>query len=83
LFPEGGEAAGAYGLIGTFPGGVVSVYKGVYADSLRTVCYVMTGIAGFGLLVILGVGNESLDRGISNSKQGFKAEREEENGEVV
>jgi hypothetical protein len=62
---------------------VVSVYKGVYADSLRKVWYVMTGIAGLGLLISLGVGSESLDRGMSNSKQGFKAETEEENREVV
>jgi hypothetical protein len=45
----------------------------VYADALRVVWYVTTGISGAGLLVSLFVKNESMDRG-NNAKQSFKVE---------
>jgi hypothetical protein len=48
-------------------------YQYVYADSLQTVWYVTTSIAGAGLLVSLFVKNESMDRG-NNAKQRFKVE---------
>lgn len=69
----GAEAAGAYEVIGTFPDSVVEAYRYIYADALRIVWYVCTGIAGLGLLVSLWVRNESLDRG-NKSKQTFKNE---------
>lgn len=71
----GAQAAGAYGAIGAFPEPVITAYRYIYADALRTVWYVTTGIAGAGLLVSLFVRNESMDRG-NNAKQAFKVEKE-------
>jgi len=64
----GAQAAGAYKVIGTFPGPVVTAYRYIYADSLRTIWYVTTGIAAAGFLVSFLVRNESMDRGTSRSK---------------
>lgn len=72
---NGAEAAGAYKTIGKFPETVVEMYKFVYADSLRTVWYVTTGLAGVALILSLLVRNGSMDRG-NNSKQAFNHERE-------
>ncbi|TVY81133.1 Efflux pump FUS6, partial [Lachnellula suecica] len=77
----GAEAAGAYGAIGYFPEAVIIAYRYIYADSLRTVWYVATGIAGAGLLVSLLVKNESMDRG-NNAKQAFKVEKKASSGLV-
>ncbi|TVY35697.1 Efflux pump [Lachnellula occidentalis] len=71
----GAQAAGAYGAIGAFPEPVITAYRYIYADALRTVWYVITGIAGAGLLVSFLVRNESMDRG-NNAKQAFKVEKE-------
>jgi len=78
----GSQAAGAYKIIGTFPEHVVAAYRYIYADSLRIVWYVTTGIAAAGFLVSFLVKNESMDRG-HQSKQAFKNERKEKKpGEV-
>jgi hypothetical protein len=79
----GDQAAGAYSAIRLFPQSVQIAYQFIYADSLRFVWYVTTGIAGAGLLVSLLVKNESMDRG-NNSKQSFKVEKTKpKNKEVV
>jgi len=78
----GAQAAGAYKVIGTFPKNVITVYRYVYADSLRTVWYVTTGIAAVGLFVSFLVRNESMDRG-QQSKQAFNNQHKENNGEEV
>ena len=51
----------------------MEAYRYIYADALRIVWYVCTGIAGLRLLVSFGVRNESLDTG-NKSKQAFKNE---------
>ena len=71
----GAQAASAYGTIGTFPEPVITAYRYIYSDSLQTVWFVTTGIAGAGLLVSLLVRNESMNRG-NNAKQRFKVEKE-------
>ena len=58
----GAQAAGVYEVIGTFPDSVVEACRNTYAYALRRVWYVYTGVAGLGLLVSLGVRNESLER---------------------
>ena len=78
----GAQAAGAYGAIGKFPEPVQQVYRFIYADALRYVWYVTTGIAGAGLIISLLVRNESMDRG-NNAKQGFKDETREKILEAV
>lgn len=70
----GAQAAGAYGSIGEFPVEITNVYRYVYADSLRVVWYVTTGLAGAGLIASLLVRNESMDRG-NNAKQAFKDQK--------
>jgi len=72
----GAQAAGAYKVIGTFPEHVTASYRYVYADSLRTVWYVTTGIAAAGFLVSFLVRNESMDGG-QQSKQAFNHQRRE------
>jgi hypothetical protein len=78
----GAQAAGAYKMIGTFPEYVISVYRYVYADSLRTVWYVTTGIAAAGFLVSFLVKNESMDRG-QQSKQAFNNKRKDKKADEV
>lgn len=78
----GAQAAGAYGVIGTFPEPVVSAYRYIYADSLRTVWYVTTGIAAAGLLVSFLVRNENMDRG-QQSRQAFNNKHKEKKAEGV
>lgn len=78
----GDEAAGTYGIIGTFPTKVQVAYQFVYADALRVVWYVMTGIAAAGLLASLWVRNESLDRG-NNGRHKFKVEEKAINAAVL
>ena len=70
----GAQAAGAYGLIGEFPADITQAYRYIYADSLRVVWYVTTGLAGLGLLASLLVRNESMDRG-NNAKQAFRDQK--------
>ncbi|KAE8449578.1 hypothetical protein EG329_007908 [Mollisiaceae sp. DMI_Dod_QoI] len=72
----GAQAVGAYTLIGTFPASVIEIYSYVYADSLRTVWYVTTGIAGAGLLASLVIKDASMDKG-HQSSQGFKDKEKE------
>jgi hypothetical protein len=72
----GAQAAGAYGTIGTFPEHVISAYRYVYADSLKTVWYVNTGISAAGFIVSFLVKNESMDRG-QQSKQAFNNQHKE------
>jgi hypothetical protein len=67
----GAQAAGAYGLIQEFPVDITLAYRYIYADSLRVVWYVTTGLSGAGLIASLLVINESLDRG-NNAKQAFR-----------
>lgn len=74
----GAQADGAYAVIKTFPEAVQIAYQFIYADALRVVWYVTTGIAGAGLLASLWVQNESMDRG-NNSKQSFRVEKKERN----
>jgi hypothetical protein len=71
LIVTGSQAAGAYYAIGKFPGGVQIAYRYIYADALRVVWYVTTGIAGMGLIASVLVRNESMDRG-NNAKQAFR-----------
>ena len=82
LIVTGAQAAGAYGAIKKFPEAVQIAYRYIYADSLRTVWYVTTGIAGAGLIVSLLVRNESMDRG-NNAKQAFKVETKEKALDLV
>ncbi len=72
----GAQAVGAYGLIGTFPAAVVDLYRYVYADALRTVWYVTTGLAGAGLLASLVIKDANMDKG-HQSSQGFKNQEKE------
>lgn len=71
LIVTGAQAAGAYDLLEEFPRGIIEIYRYVYADSLRVVWYVTTGLAGAGLIASLLVRNVSMDRG-NNAKQAFK-----------
>ncbi|PGG97810.1 hypothetical protein GX51_07122 [Blastomyces parvus] len=59
---QGSQADAAFDLIKTFPENVQEVYRYVYADSLRTIWYVLTGLSGVAFLVSLGVRNESLNK---------------------
>lgn len=59
---HGSQADAAFDLIKTFPENVQEVYRYVYADSLRTVWYVLTGVSGFAFLVSLAMRDESLDK---------------------
>lgn len=74
LIITGEQAAGAYGVIKGFPQVVEEAYRYVYADALRSVWFVTTGIAGAGLLVSLLVKDVSMDRG-SKGKQSFVTEK--------
>jgi hypothetical protein len=67
----GAKAAGAYEVIGKFAKEVTNTYRFIYADALRVVWYVTTGLAGSGLIASLLVRNESMDKG-NNSKQAFR-----------
>jgi hypothetical protein len=78
----GAQAAGAYEIIGTFPERVILAYRYVYADSLRTVWYVTTGIAAAGFLASFLVKNESMDRG-QQSKQAFNNQHKEKKADEV
>ncbi|KAJ4863499.1 major facilitator superfamily domain-containing protein [Trichoderma breve] len=76
----GAQAAGAYERINALPPtmhDVQETYRYIYADALRTVWYVTTGIAGMGFLVGLLVRNENMDRG-NYSKQTFQVEESRE-----
>ncbi|PKK52955.1 hypothetical protein CI102_2566 [Trichoderma harzianum] len=76
----GAQAAGAYERINALPHtmhNVQETYRYIYADALRTVWYVTTGIAGMGFLVGLLVRNENMDRG-NYSKQSFQVEESRE-----
>ncbi|QYS95244.1 MFS domain-containing protein [Trichoderma simmonsii] len=77
----GAQAAGAYERINALPHtmhDVQETYRYIYADALRIVWYVTTGIAGMGFLVGLLVRNENMDRG-NYSKQSFQVEESKEN----
>ncbi|OJD13743.1 hypothetical protein AJ78_05835 [Emergomyces pasteurianus Ep9510] len=58
----GSQADAAFDLIKTFPESVREAYRYVYADSLRTIWYVLTGISGFAFLVSLAMRDESLNK---------------------
>ncbi|KAL5088720.1 hypothetical protein Trisim1_006406 [Trichoderma cf. simile WF8] len=76
----GAQAAGAYERINGLPHtmhDVQETYRYIYADALRIVWYVTTGIAGMGFLVGLLVRNENMDRG-NYSKQTFQVEESKE-----
>ncbi|KAL7785406.1 MFS general substrate transporter [Trichoderma afarasin] len=76
----GAQAAGAYERINALPHtmhDVQETYRYIYADALRIVWYVTTGIAGMGFLVGLLVRNENMDRG-NYSKQTFQVEESRE-----
>jgi hypothetical protein len=73
----GAQAAGAYDIINAFPQTMQDTYRYIYADALRTIWYVTTGLAGMGFLVGLLVRNENLDRG-NLSKQSFRVKENEE-----
>ena len=57
-------------------------YRYIYADVLRVVWFVITGIAGAGLIVSALVRDESMDRG-NNAKKGFRDEKKEKDVEAV
>lgn len=78
----GAQAASAYDVIKSFPESVQVTYRFIYADSLRIVWYVTTGIAGAGLLASFWVKNESMDRG-NNSKQKFKDSKKPPEAPVI
>ncbi|KAM6486301.1 MFS general substrate transporter [Trichoderma sp. SZMC 28011] len=76
----GAQAAGAYERINALPHAMHNVqetYRYIYADALRIVWYVTTGIAAMGFLVGLLVRNENMDRG-NYSKQTFQVEESRE-----
>ncbi|KKZ62105.1 hypothetical protein EMCG_03399 [[Emmonsia] crescens] len=62
MWIHGSQADAAFGLIKSFPESVQEIYRHVYADSLRTIWYVLTGISGFAFLVSLAMRNESLNK---------------------
>ncbi|PGH10941.1 hypothetical protein AJ79_05187 [Helicocarpus griseus UAMH5409] len=62
MIVPGSQATAAFELITTFPERVQEVYRYVYADSLRTVWYVLTAIAGVALVVSLAMRDESMDK---------------------
>ncbi|OJD12995.1 hypothetical protein AJ78_06488 [Emergomyces pasteurianus Ep9510] len=67
----------AYALIRTFPGAVQEVYRGVYADSLATMWYIMMGLSVLGFLVSLVVGRDDVVSGGLAGKQNFRDDKEE------
>jgi hypothetical protein len=69
-------------LSGHFPEHVISAYRYIYADSLRTVWYVTAWIAAAGFLVSFLVKNESMDRG-QQSKQAFNNQHKEKKADEV
>ncbi|KAM0247503.1 hypothetical protein ACHAQJ_009825 [Trichoderma viride] len=71
LIVTGSEASSAYPHIKSFPTSLRAVYQDMYADSLRTIWYVLTALAGVGFVVGLAARNESLDKGL-NSKHKFE-----------
>ena len=64
----------AYQIIGNFPEQVQDSYRWVYADSMKTVWWVMTGISVVGLLISLTCSNAEVKGGLSG-KQNFEDKR--------
>ncbi|OAX84774.1 hypothetical protein ACJ72_00854 [Emergomyces africanus] len=62
MWIPGSQADAAFELIKTFPERVQEVYRYLYADSLRTIWYVLTGISGVALVISLAMRNESLNK---------------------
>lgn len=62
MWIHGSQADAAFELIKSFPESVQEIYRYVYADSLRTIWYVLTGISGFAFLVSLAMRDESLNK---------------------
>ncbi|KAK2799874.1 hypothetical protein FQN51_006475 [Onygenales sp. PD_10] len=91
----GSQADAVYKVIRTFPEQVQTVYRFVYADSLRTIWYVLTALAGVALLVSLVMRDESLNKEVKgkhqfdheNGNEGTEADvergRDADNEEVV
>ncbi|EEH49899.2 uncharacterized protein PADG_05978 [Paracoccidioides brasiliensis Pb18] len=76
----GSQADAAFDIIKTFPESVQEIYRFVYANSLRTVWYVITGISGFALLVSLAMRDESLNK---DAKGRHQFDHEGKDGRVV
>lgn len=70
----GAQAAGSYDAIKLMPEGVQVAYQSVYSDSLEVLWYVMTGIAGIGLLASLCSRNGTIARD-SKAKQSFNDDK--------
>jgi len=64
------EAELGYGIVRQMPEQLQSVYKGLYADSLCMVWWVMLGICGVGLLGA-AVGRNEVLRGMEHGNRGF------------
>lgn len=63
-----------YGIIREFPAAVQDVYRSVYADSLKTVWWVMTALAVAGFLSSLVCRNVEVKGGLSG-KQNFQEKK--------
>ncbi|KAJ5033962.1 hypothetical protein NUH16_005380 [Penicillium rubens] len=74
LFVGSNVAETAYEVIRKFPEAVQEAYRGVYADSLATMWYVMMGLSVAGFLVSLVGRNDVISGGLAG-KQNFKDER--------
>ncbi|KAL2380392.1 hypothetical protein RJZ90_004614 [Blastomyces dermatitidis] len=74
MLVHGSQADAAFDIIQTFPENVQEVYRYVYADSLRTIWYVLTGLSGFAFLVSLAMRDESLNKDAKGRHQ-FDHER--------
>jgi len=74
---DSNAAEQAYTFLPTFPEPVQTEYRWVYADSLRLVWFVTTGLSAAAMVVSFVMRNESLDKG-ANGKQGFKHGNEKE-----
>jgi hypothetical protein len=66
LIIKGSHADSAYTTLYTLPKSVLSTYKMVYANALRTIWYVLTALSGLALIVSLVARNESLDKGLTS-----------------
>ncbi|KAJ5673617.1 hypothetical protein N7507_002744 [Penicillium longicatenatum] len=78
---ESNVAETAYAVIRKFPEAVQEAYRGVYADSLATMWYVMMGLSVVGFMVSLVVGRDDVISGGLAGKQNFRDEEKEGDAE--
>jgi hypothetical protein len=81
LIVESNVAETAYAVIRKFPEAVQEAYRGVYADSLATMWYVMMGLSVVGFMVSLVVGRDDVISGGLAGKQNFRDEEKQGDAE--